>query len=210
MIRKILACVGLFVAAVILRLAIESRAAWNAGVAHEAQGKVQEALLDYDRSAHAYFPLNPYVGRSLSALWSLGQRLEATDVNLALWAYDSIRGSVFGTASVYVPHREWLPKVDERIAVLRATVQAKAGNSGGLSNEALLSFHRNRLAKSPAHLGPWSVIVTLSFLAWLGSVAGLIFWGHDADGRMHFRRALPWILLMSASFTLWIVGLTRA
>lgn len=199
---------GLFAASLLGRMVWESRSALAQGARAEAAGRFQDAVAAYDRAAHAYFPGNPYVPRALQALWALGERLEAGNAPLALWAYDAIRGSIFGTRSLYLPHRDWLPRVDDRIARLRAGLHA--ANSPDIPQDRALAFHRQRLAEDRSPGVGWALLLEASFWAWVAAVFGLIWKGFDAAGRMHFRPSIPWMAAIVVSFALWIVSLGRA
>lgn len=199
---------ALVLCALVARIGYQSRHDYLLGVEYERAERFQEAVMQYDHSAHWYFPGNPFVEKSLSRLWAVGNALEHTNPTLSLWAYDSMRGSIYAVRSFYMPHMEWLEKVNPRIALLRAAQEVSLDNSK--KYEDVLRFHQQKLSedRSP-HLG-WSVVLEVSFFAWIFGVLGFIWKGFDAQGVMYFKPSIPWIGIIVGSFSLWIVSLIKA
>jgi hypothetical protein len=186
----------------------ESRAELRQADEERSKGDIEEEIIHLDRAAHWYAPLNPYVGRALTRLWDIGQTIEPEDPSLALLAYDSIRGSVHAIRSLYWPHRNWLPRVNERIASLRADEQVK--QQPELEYAQALEIHRHALLVDERPKTVWVVILEGAFLGWIAATVGLIVRGFDAEGRMQFRKSLPWIGAIVLLFGIWVVGLLYA
>ena len=64
----------------------------QAGHVWERQGDERRALRHYQWSARAYTPLSSTGSQALEKMWSLAQRREKTHPQLALEAYDLMRG----------------------------------------------------------------------------------------------------------------------
>lgn len=202
----ILAIVVLLV--LIGRVFYQSRNAYLEAEALEKAGKYQESIMQFDQSAHGYFPGNPFVGRSLQKLWEIGQKLEQKEPNLSLWAYDSMRGSIYAVRSVYLPHAFWLEKVNARIAELRTAEELRSVPTKNLSE--VLAFHQAKLNIDQGPNLGWSLILELGFFGWIISVVGFIWKGFDSRGVMYPRPSVPWIFGIILSFGIWIIGLIKA
>lgn len=190
------------------RVFYESKRNYDLGQNFLQKNKFMEAVLALDQSAHWYFPGNPYVEKSLSALWELGQKLEATDIQTALWAYDSARGSIYASQSFFLPHQGWLTKFNDRIAFLRAHDHVKLYPN--LSLEEAIDYQTKILKISHAPHLFWSMVLVFSFIGWITCTFLLIGRGFTASGEMILKSARPWIFGMIGFFTLWILSLTRA
>lgn len=204
----LVACVLVFLGVLVTRVFLESKRNYFLGEAREAQRDDLGAILAYDQSAHWYFPGNPYVQKSLAKLWNIGTRHETKNARLSLWAYDCIRGSVYATQGLFLPHADWLPRVDARIAELRAQEQSKLQPE--LSREELIGQHLSKLQERKGPRLIWSLILESSFFAWIACVVGWIWKGFTPEGKMNLVASVPWMFGMVVTFTIWIVSLIRA
>ena len=84
-----------------------------------AQGDTQRALRHYQWSARAYAPGSHAGARALEQMWNLARRAEETQPELALEAYDLMRGAIWSTRWLSTPYHAWSSRVDERIIALR-------------------------------------------------------------------------------------------
>ena len=123
--RLLCAGIAILLACVVGRCAWESRREYKAGTESLARGETGEGIIHLDRAIHGYFPLNPYVDRSVRALWTVGQESEDRNPALALRAYEAIRGALNAVRGIYQPYSDWLPKTDEKIASLRTLEEVK-------------------------------------------------------------------------------------
>jgi hypothetical protein len=91
----------------------------EAGKTWEAQGDLRRALRHYQWAARAYAPRSTTGPQALEQMWSLAQRVESDQPQLALEAYDLMRGSIWSTRWLSAPYETWATQVDERIIALR-------------------------------------------------------------------------------------------
>ena len=185
-----------------------SRAEWNAGAREEEAGRFEEAVYRYDRAVRSYAPLNPYGVKAVESLWSLSIAVEAKNPSTALLALDALRGGANAVRHVWRPHDKWLPKVNERIASLRADEEAASGTARDRAEA--LAYHRKVLTIDERPPLRFVLLVQAGFLGWIGCTIGLIVRGFDRDGRMHLRPSLPWIAGVVSFFALWLLGLKSA
>jgi len=156
------------------------------------------AITYFDRSLHWYAPLNPYVERSAKRLWEIGERAEQEkDQRMALIAYESIRNAFHGTSHVFRPGRDWIQLAENKIQSL-STLR---GNGEPVPPK-----------KVPQPDVLWSVVVVVSFLGWVGSLAGLARWvfGKEKGPERLRSRRLLWISLFLFFFGLWLLGMALA
>ena len=168
----------------------------------------QSAILHLDRAVHWYFPGNPYVRRSLSDLWEIGQTTENADRRTALSAYDAARGGIFSVRSFFQPYEDRLPRINQRIAELRTREQIERHPEEKYTE--VLEFHRKALERDERPRLSWSLLAVAGFIAWTASTFGLIWRGFDREGRMQLRSAVPWMTAIVLGFAGWILGLIRA
>jgi hypothetical protein len=206
--RKWAAAALVLVLFVLGRCALESRREFMKGEGLAGKGETAEAILHFDRSIHWYFPLNPYVERSIRSLWDLGRALETKDRDMALRAYESIRGGLYAVRSFFQPHEDWIPKANERIAALRATSDTETNRLKG--PEEALKYHRGLLEADERPRTGWVLLTEIGFFGWLGCTVLLIARGYNREGRMNLARALPWMSGMVLFFLAWILGLLKA
>ena len=156
------------------------------------------AITYFDRSLHWYAPLNPYVERSAKRLWEIGERAEQEkDTRLALIAYESIRNGFYGASHLFTPGKDWIGRAENKIHDL-------------YSPEGRTEIHASK--KNPHPDALWSAIVVISFIGWVGSLAGFARWvlGKDkGPGRLQ-HWAVLWISLGVFFFGLWILGMAFA
>jgi len=156
------------------------------------------AITYFDRSLHWYAPLNPYVERSAKRLWDIGERAEyEKDTRMALIAYESIRNGFYGASHVFRPGREWIRRAEKKIL----SVSSLQGSA---------EVHTSPKNPHPDVL--WSAVVVLSFLGWVGSLAGFVRWviGNDKQSGRRMLRTSLWICLAILFFGLWILGMALA
>lgn len=191
-----------------IRAVYESRLEYQRGEAAQKQGKEEKAVRHYDRSIHWYAPFNPYPLKSIKRLWQFGAMYEEKNPKLALLAYDAIRGSIHAIRSLYWPYRNWLPKVNERIAKLRA--QEHLAENPTLDSKKIHAFHKRVLAIDERPHTGWVIFAQIGFWGWLLAVLGWIWKGFDAQGKMYWKPSLPWISGIIVFFSFWILGLVHA
>lgn len=171
---------------------------YKTGEALLKENQTVRAITYFDRSLHWYAPLNPYVERSAKRLWEIGDRAEQDkDVRLALIAYESVRNGFYGASHVFRPGNEWIQRAERKIRSL-STLQG--------TKEPVPAM------KDPQPDVLWSTVVAVSFLGWVGSLAGLILWvfGKEKRSGESARRAVLWIGLVTVFFSLWILGMALA
>jgi hypothetical protein len=180
---------------------LESRRFYRLGTASYAKGDMQMAVGYLGRAGKWYFPGNPYVRRALEGLWNIGQKAEETgDKEVALKAYCTLRGALYGTKGLFMPHKAWLGPCNQKIA------EVTVSQNPLLDAEQVLSGLQ-------APVGPsawWAILVFLGFLGWVGGILGLIIHAFDRSGGMQGKRAALWGGLSLGFFLLWVFSMLKA
>jgi hypothetical protein len=173
-------------------------------------GRLRESVEHYERTIMWYTPFSREVRRSVSRLWEIGRQAEANlDASLALYAYRSLRSSLYGTLSFYQPYEDWIEKCDARIVHLMAVEKA-----GPDAKPAEIEQHRVRYARMHARkLGPTlggTILTEIGFFGWVGGTLGFIWYGLSPQGKWLLRPCLWWGSGVLMSFATWIIGLLLA
>ena len=208
---RVIAVVVIALLMVILRVGAMSHAELGRGDEALAAGDEAEALRHYEAAAHAYLPGSPWVERSLTALWQLGEaRLSRGDRQGALAAWSAIRGASLGARGLYTPNEAWLDRANQAIAELWLTEPGAAWPSPDASPEERRAEVWRALAPVAAPSPAWSLVVVLAFLGWVGGAVGFILRGFDVAGALRRPAALRWGGAVVALFTLWLIGMAQA
>jgi hypothetical protein len=196
----ILVVILLFCVVVWARAFYGARESYKKGETLMKEGQTIRAITFFDRSIHWYTPLNPYVQKSAEKLWAIGEKAEKTgDKRLALIAYDSIRNGFYGDTHFVTPGKNWIRKVDSKLASLRHSEAEKAG----------LPPAKTYSGKSPYPAPFWSVVVVIGFLGWIGSLIGLIV-GTFKRGGFRPGKGIIWLGFSFLCFILWVAGMVKA
>jgi hypothetical protein len=206
----ILVLVAVAFAMVWARAFYGSMQAYQQGEACLEKDQYIRAVTFFDRSIRWYTPLNPYVRKSAERLWEIGMLAkQQDDIRLALIAMRTIRRGFYAAGSVYTPGKDWIKRCNVQISRLMEIDQSyreTEGGSGALDKSTPGSLE----ATSPST--PWSIIVEIGFLGWIGSVVGFIMFAckDSGEARLFARPALVWGCLSLIFFALWIVAMMRA
>ncbi|MFH1124445.1 MAG: hypothetical protein V1758_12395 [Pseudomonadota bacterium] len=195
---KIVTLVVLILVMVWVRAFYGSMQDYRTGETLLKENQTIRAITYFDRSLHWYAPLNPYVERSAKRLWEIGERAEEEkDSRLALIAYESIRNGFYGVSHLFTPGEDWIRRVDKKIDGL-SSLQGRGGSVPSM--------------KDPHPGGIWSAVVVISFIGWVGSLAGFARWviGREERPGRRLGRVVLWISLGVSFFALWILGMMFA
>jgi hypothetical protein len=169
---RALALAALVVAALVGRVLVGARLEYARGVEAERAAQLDRALSAYRRCIGWYVPGNPYGVQAIQALERISLKQEqAGNLAGALAAERAVVAGLESARSFYVPHGAALAAARQRVAAL---VARRTGSSIALAPEL------------PAD--PSAMLSLTAFLGWLGfvgSAAGLIVRGADAEGRLH-------------------------
>jgi len=199
----------LFVLMVWARAFYGSLQAYQKGKFYLEHHQYIRSITFFDRSIHWYTPFNPYVRKSTEHLWEIGLQAEKQeDIKLALVAYRTIRGGLYGVRSFYTPYKGWIKKSDlkinELVLVKKLTKETsdKTSLKGGMMDDQGVD--------RPNVL--WSILLEVGFLGWLGSIIGLITSSRDRKEKGGFITfsSITWICIACGFFVIWILGMIMA
>ena len=198
--------VAAIVAMVACKVVIESRGEYREAARMEAEGLLEEAVVHYGRSIRWYAPVNPYVRRSVEALWRIADGMESGgDSEGALRSFRELRSALYSVRHVTNPCAETIGRAEERIASL-AALQVDGGDGDREAYDRILGQLRERTGPDPK----WSVVLIAGFLGWIGCAFGFIWRVLGGEVRGRLRRALVWGVFFAGFFLMWIVGMMRA
>ncbi len=193
----------LILAVVFTRIIIESRRCYDLGQAAQAKGDVNGAILHFRHALEWYAPIGSASNAALRELMSIGdERSGAGDINSALFSYRSARIGIMATRHLWVPYRDKIPKLNQRIAHLMS-VQALSDSKKGKSYASRYAKQLNAYKKRRP--SPWrGFSAGLILLGWLCSLAVIVVKGFDKQGRplITLRFLVPLSLLLLVA---WLV-----
>jgi hypothetical protein len=207
----ILAAVGLVVAALLLRVALASHAAYEEGLALEATGFPDLAALSYRDAITWYYPGNSHAARSIERMWALADAAEsAGDLVGARVIVGDLRSALFAVRSTYQPQSEALARCNERLAWLLAATDERV-QSGVLSPESVLPSYQQAVRRDHAPAVGWSLALGVGFLLWvILSVTGIVRLVPTHEMPLAWRAAAPWLLSSAGALALWMAGAALA
>jgi hypothetical protein len=204
-------CGLLFLALVLLvKVSYGSRQELSLGTEADARGEYTTAITHYERAIKWYTPFSRSVRLAVKRLWTLGAEAERReDLSLALDAYWSLRRSLYAVQSLYLPYRDWMPRIEERIAMLMAKTAQPEGQGGEkLTQNTARITHMLQRNTSPTLGG--SILVELGFLGWVGTAMGFIWSACCGHGRRTWQQGVLWGGGIVVFFGVWIVGMLLA
>jgi len=169
------------------------------------------AIREYDFAMHFYMPWSPYIEKSARRLWQMGEMFERQNkLDWAVIPYSSIRSSFYASRSLFTPGKPWINKCDEKLADLNVKMLIKEGSlkAEEAGAEKTKFLHAMRVDKAPNPL--WSVLMGMSFFAWIGSIIFIIVKGFSNDGTLRSRASFYGMASFSIAFILWVVALLKA
>jgi hypothetical protein len=203
---------GLLVALAVLlvRVAVDGRAALRAGESAEARGEPGEAVGHYLDAARFYLPGSSTVRRALDHLDRLARTAEsAGEPGAARPPLEAIRAALLGTRSLYTPHAARLPDVERRLATIYAQLEDPRVDPGA-SLEARTAWHASRLARHPGPTVGYVLLALFGLALWLGGAVGFMRRGLDAGLRLRRGPALAAGIFFVIGFALFVTGLRLA
>lgn len=202
--------VGMGMAIIIVRLLVDSHAAFHRGQSAEQRGEMQEAIRHYQTAARLYVPLSPYVKRSILRLDAMAvSAIQNTNYTLGRAALEAERAALLGTRSFYLPMASRLPEIERRLSRVLAAVEDPQVDPGA-SFEARSQWHLERLTKRPGPNGSFVFLALMGLGLWITSA--VFFFRKGLNANLHLQR-IP-ALVSSATFlvgmVLFLVGLRLA
>jgi hypothetical protein len=169
------------------------------------------AMREYDTVMHFYTPGSPYIVKSASRLWQIGEMFEKEGKpDWAILAYASIRSSFYASRSLYTPGKDWIAKCDDKIAGLDVQMLIHEGSlaASQADTEKRKYLYVMKVDRAPDPV--WSVLVEAGFFGWVSSVLYTIWKAFDDTGKLRMRPALYGLLSFMITFGVWIVSLLKA
>jgi hypothetical protein len=192
-------CVSLAIFLIVfLRVLFDQWQGYDQGMDSLAKGDKKNAVMYFDRALNAHIPFSPVEQKAKDEMLKLAVKYEADhEYELALLCYETVRTSRYLARHFWVPDNESIPAWNDRIASIKATLLVRDGmvkdfRQGYDQQMAILSKDY-----SPSVF--WSLIVVISFWAYIGLIVLWIF--------KRQRFCVPAIIFF---FLLWITALYLA
>ena len=210
---------GWLLAGAFVFLVISGRVWWSSQTEFEAaseaekNGDIHQAISHYQYASRWYIPFANTPPNARRALIRIAkQALDTGDQATALMAYRRLRSSILSTRGLFSPGMKHLESTNIGIARLMAKAQFKAGGPTvrGRTESQLYEDHLTLLKLDPIPARGWSLLVILSFIAWVWTALLAIRRGFHADLRIKRR---PMLILGTTSlsfFLLWTFALSQA
>lgn len=194
--RVFLAGLMLLVASglLVLRVYLSGQKEYQRGLQALSRDLPEEAERHFQRAIKWYLPGAGYVELAAEELAAVG--IEASkrgDLALALRSFHELRGSFLSARGLYTPGERWIRLADRE---MEAIWKEKGFVNPGVSRSRNNPF--------------WMVLTPVGFFGWVGSSFGLIWKGFAKNGQLVPSRAWPWSLVLTLSYALWIVAMSRA
>jgi hypothetical protein len=197
-------------AVVVVRVAVDSRAALREGVAAQARGDSAEAVRRYLDAARLYLPGSPWVSAALDRLDGMAGAAErGHDPTTARHALEAMRAAILGTRSFYTPSIARLAMIDERLARIYAVTEDPRVDPGA-SAETRFAWHAARLARRPGPVLGFALAALIGLGMWLGAAVGFVRGGLDASLRLRRTPAITMGVLFVLGMALFLAGLRLA
>jgi hypothetical protein len=209
-IRVIFLILSLVVMALVMvwiRAFYGSMQAYHQGEVYLKEHQYIKAITFFDRSIHWYAPFNPYVRQSAQRLWEIALSAEQEgDIRLALIAIRTVRRGFYASRSFYTPRQDWIKKCDAKINEL---MEIEPTNREMLRGPASPDKSIPTSQEATSLSTPWSIIVEIGFLGWIGSAIGLLLFACKGEREARFltSQAIAWGPL---TLTLWLIGMIKA
>jgi len=194
---------------------------YREGQTLESRGQIDLALNRYHWAMKAYSPLASAPLLAAESLWRISKDARVRGERaLALKALDRLRGGLWSTQWLRSPFEEWRTLSDEAIATLRGAQEHEQNTRWAMhphaqrttiippitpSNErTLIDQHRSDLAYDPRPSPLRSFALSLSLIAWLYALYGLITRGFTArlERTEHAPRWALFLILCTCSWCL--------
>ena len=167
------------------------------------------AITFFDRAIHWYTPFNPYIDKSASQLWQVGETYERKgEITQALISFRSLRSGFYAARSLWTPGRDWIKKCDQKIAFLMnadnqpAHHHVRPTDESSAGQDSIFGENQKGIPKPF-----WVLIVEIGLLGWIGATIGFVLNVFNEQERINRRQALLWGSMLALFYTFWIVGM---
>lgn len=184
------------------RASYESARSYGLGEAARAQGASIDAAYHYRHAAQWLTPLGRSDDRALERLVDLGdERLDAGDVEGALFCWRSARSAIMATRHLATPHVDVLDRLHPRIAGAMATQRTDDADERVVHE----SRYRDQLdGWRERQVSPWHALgASVAFVLWIASLALAGWTGLTREGRIRTRPLAGWLVASAGLFATW-------
>lgn len=195
--KLFLTLVALFVL-IALRLFFDQWQGYSKGVEYLEKADYKNAIMHFDRTLNAHIPFSPLEKKAKNHLLELASGFEKKgEYELALVCYETIRTSRYLARHIWIPDKNDIRLLNDKIASIKAVLLEKDGMVGNFKegyNQQLDIMNKDF---SPSTI--WSLIAVSALFSYIGLV---ILWIIKRDR----GSALAFVIV----FFIWIIALYKA
>jgi len=173
-----------------------------------SKGNYIRAIDNYGKTLNFYVVFSPYNKKSIVGLKKCAEIFSKKDKKMELYAYETLRSSLYGGSSLYMPYSDMMPEIVDKIATLRAELLKK--DKYPKTFEQAKQEQLKIMNKSIHPSNFYSFVAVLFFLIFLGGGFTFAWFGFEKSGRIKLRPAAYSFVTMAVSFSLFIFGLYMA
>lgn len=194
-------------AALCVRAVVEGESEIAASDAAFDKGDLPAAIEHARRSATAYVPGAPHVGRAYERLRAIALGAEAAgQPAVAFSAWQAVRSAALESRHLSTPRAAELERANQNLARLELLARPVEGETGIRQQKLALG----RLSTEPGPQGGWLLLLGASFCLTLAGL-GLFAWrGLDVSGRLNGARSLWGLGLVLIGAACWTLAVLRA
>jgi hypothetical protein len=204
------AAFGAALAVIVVRLLVDSHAAFVRGQAAENRGELTQAIRHYQTAARLYVPGSPYVKHSILRLDVIAvSAIQKSNYSLGRTALEAERAALLGTRSLFIPMANRLPEIERRLSRLLAATE-DPNLDPGASFETRSKWHLERLERRPGPRGSYVLMAVFGFGIWIASAVFFLRKALDTNLRLRPRPAMVTSTAFLLGLAIFLVGLRLA
>ncbi len=178
-----------------LRLLFDQWQSYNKGVESLNGKDYKAAIMYFDRTLCAHIPFSPLEQKAKASLLSLGANFEQEkEPEMALLCYETVRSSRYLSRHLWVPDRDEIPFLNDKIASVKAGLLLQDGMVKDFKEGYDQQMGIMNKDYSPSVL--WSVIAVVSLGIY---ISGIVLW--------IVKRDKLYMIVFFTSFFIWITSL---
>ncbi len=177
---------------IVARVLVGSHEEFKKGEKALLDGKYRRAIVFYERAIRYYFPLNPYVSRSIERIWQIAAEAKKMDEDwLVMEALRSLKGSLYATQHTVAHNYTLIRKVEGEMKVLGTPTPPEMERG---------------FPSDPS----WSLLALFGFFCWSGCMVAFILHGHERINQRNGTIIWAWFAIIGFGYILWLWGMIRA
>ncbi|MEY3012719.1 MAG: hypothetical protein RIT45_1454 [Pseudomonadota bacterium] len=202
--RWIAGAIALVLLALAGRATFEQLSAFDRAVAAEADGRPDDAIVEYRWTLRWTTPWGPRDSDAAAALIRIADAAEAARPERAAFALDALRSGAIASRWLVQPHSEAISLANARLPGLWLRVAERRGDTR--DKDALRRRFEADVARPVGVPGWLALLVALGFCVWLYGLWRGVRESIDEDGQLQ-RGGWRWFATSAAGMATWALAL---